>query len=94
MDFHVSNDAITLRDEKGQTVAEVDFPAMENNMVNICHTYVSPSLRGQKVADRLLLALVEKLRAEGKKAYPTCSYAVRWFSQHPEHSDLCSESRC
>ena len=28
------------------------------------------------------------LRGEGLRVRPTCSYAARWFSEHPEESDL------
>lgn len=88
MELNYTDDAITLENEAGDLLAEVDFPEMKKGVVNICHTYVSPALRGQKAADTLLLALADKLRAEGKRAYPTCSYASWWFSQHPEYGDV------
>ena len=74
-------------DESGRLLAEVTFP-VSGGVANINHTYVSEALRGQGAAAQLLEAAVAKLRADGLKAGPTCTYAVKWFSEHPEESDL------
>ncbi|WP_347130217.1 GNAT family N-acetyltransferase [Neglectibacter timonensis] len=42
------------------------------------------------MAGKLLEEVSQKLRKEGKKAVPICSYAVKWFEKHPEYSDLLS----
>ena len=42
------------------------------------------------VAGKLLEEVSQRLRKEGKKAVPICSYAVKWFEKHPEYSDLLS----
>lgn len=77
---------IWAEDETG-LLAEVTFPA-ESGIATIDHTFVHESLRGQGVAGQLLAAAAAQIRKDCLKAKPTCSYAVKWFSQHPEESDL------
>ena len=75
-------------DGGGRLVAEITFPCTQPGIYTIDHTFVDPSLRGQSIAGQLLAAAVEQIRSNGWRARPTCSYAVKWFSQHPEASDL------
>ena len=88
MDFKYEDNRIYLEDEKGKTIAEVTFPSVAENKVNVNHTYVDRSLRGQGVADKLLTALAQDLKKKNKKAVATCSYAVDWFEKHPEYKEL------
>lgn len=87
MDFQHEQGHIYAKDSSGTIIAEVVFPA-SNGVADIDHTFVDSSLRGQGVADQLLKAAVEQIRADGLKAKLTCSYSVKWFDQHPENSDL------
>lgn len=77
--------------EHGQTIAEVTFPAVSPDCVNINHTYVSPSLRGQGVADSLMHAAVETISLQNKKAIATCPYADQWLDRHPEQAQLVKD---
>jgi predicted GNAT family acetyltransferase len=87
MEFQHSPGRIFALDGDGKLIAEVTFPA-EGGVADIDHTFVDASLRGQGVAGKLLAAAAEQIRAEGLKAKATCSYAVKWFDQHPEEQDL------
>ena len=75
-------------DEQDKLLAEVTFPDTADGAADIDHTFVDDSLQGQGIAGKLMEALAEHLRAQGKKAVLTCSYAVRWFEKHPEYHDL------
>lgn len=89
MDFIHQNDRIVTYDSEGRTIAEVTFPAKDTSTVNVDHTFVDDSLRGQGVAEKLMLELADELRNQNKKAVLTCSYAVRWFGKHEdEYSDI------
>ncbi len=88
MEFKHEKSRIFLNNEKGKTIAEVTFPEASDNRVDINHTFVDGSLRGQGVADKLLTELAQELRSKNKKAVATCSYAVGWFEKHPEYEDL------
>lgn len=87
MKFSQQPGHIFARDENGKLLAEVTFPEREGVAV-INHTFVDDSLRGQGMAGQLLQAVADTLRREGRKARPTCSYAVHWFATHPEEQDL------
>ena len=51
MQFIIENHKIYAQNEAGERLAEVDFPALDENTVSIDHTFVDPSLRGQGVGD-------------------------------------------
>ena len=93
MTFTTENDRIFCRQE-GRVVAEVTFPQIRPGAVVIDHTWVDPSLRGQGTAGQLMQAVVDKLRADGRKAQATCSYARGWFAKHPEAADVLADDWC
>ena len=74
-------------EEEGRVIAEVTFPDRDG-AADIDHTFVDDTLRGQGVAGQLLRAAADQIRAEGKRARATCSYAEIWFERHPEEADL------
>ncbi len=84
MDFKIQNNEIYYIDEKGEKAAEVTFPNIDADTVEINHTFVSPSLRGTGVAGKLMQAAAEEISRHGKKAVLTCSYAISWFERHEE----------
>ncbi len=87
MEFTTLENKIELV-EDGKVLAEIDFPACGDGCVDICHTFVDGSLRGQGVAGKLMRQCADELRRTGRKAVPTCSYAAAWFEKHPEEADL------
>ena len=89
MDFKYGKNRIYLENENGECIAEVTFPQISENEVNINHTFVDRSLRGQGVADKLVKELAVYLRKNNKKAISSCSYAVDWFEKNPEYDDVC-----
>lgn len=91
MNFKQDENRIFLTDPEGKTIAEVRIPEKEPGVRDIERTFVDDSLRGQGIADQLLHAVVDRLQQEGKKAIPSCSYAVKWFGNHPEHENLVNK---
>lgn len=91
MELIYESNRIYGRNDAGEVIAEVTFPAIDATTVDIDHTFVDQSLRGQGIANQLLLAAAERIRVQGKKAVLTCSYAVGWFDSHPEYSDLLKD---
>jgi len=84
VEFLHDQDSIYAIDKSGDRIAEVTFP-ISDGVANINHTYVDPALRGQGIAGQLMTAAVEQIRSAGLKARPTCSYAIKWFAEHPEY---------
>lgn len=93
MEFKKSENRIWLENEQGQELAFVSFPAEGEQTVLVDHTVVDGSLRGQGVAGKLMEVLVEELQGSQRKAALSCSYAVKWFAQHPEHQDCLVEEK-
>ena len=87
-EFKTEPNRVWLPDGKGNMMAEVLFPAEDANVVNITHTFVDDSLRGQGIAGKLMEAAAAELRRQCKKTKLTCPYAVKWFPKHPEYSDI------
>lgn len=88
MDFIFKEDRVVLLNEEEKVIAEVTFPSVDAYTVDIDHTFVDDSLRGQGVAGKLMEAAAGYLKEHGKKAVLTCSYAVKWFEKHPEYGDV------
>ncbi|WP_070000884.1 GNAT family N-acetyltransferase [Cellulosilyticum sp. I15G10I2] len=91
MNFSYEPNKIFAINGGGEIIAEVTFPEVKDNVVNINHTFVDPTLRGQGVASLLLQEAYQTIKNQNKKAIMTCSYAVKWFEQHTECSDILSK---
>ena len=90
MDFKRNENQIALYSETGALLAEVTVPYTDesHSAVEVDHTFVDASLRGQGIAGKLMIELADELKKRGLKAVPTCSYAVHWFEKHPEQAHL------
>ena len=87
MEFLVEEGRIYHQDERNTVLAEVTYCPVRAGVVDVDHTYVDPSLRGQGVAGRLMEALAEELRARGLKAVASCSYADVWLERNREANE-------
>lgn len=91
MNFVHNENQIALYSESNELLAEITFPYFNESTVNINHTYVNPVLRGQGIASKLMLELIEELTKRNLKAVPSCTYAQAWFNKHPEYHNLLKE---
>lgn len=90
MKFEQEPGRIFAVDEQGDLLCEIIFP-VEEETASINRTYVSEVLRGQGVANQLMEAVVRQIEEDGLKARPVCSYAVKWFENHPEKRALLKD---
>jgi predicted GNAT family acetyltransferase len=93
MDYICEEDRIYALNDKNETIAEVDFPAEGADGVAITRTFVDDSLRGQGVAAELVERVYDEMKAKRKTIRPVCSYAVKWFAERPEKSDVLAKDR-
>lgn len=91
MELQFESNRIFMADDLGKTIAEITFPEIAPGIVDIDHTFVDGSLRGQGVAGKLAAATVRQIRENGWKAKVSCSYIVSWMEKHPEEKDLLAE---
>ncbi len=68
--------------------AEMTYRAVRPGVIAIDHTGVPPQFRGQGIAEQLVLAGIEDIRAKSLQVIPLCSYVAAQFRRHPDWSDL------
>lgn len=61
---------------------------VEGDTFIVEHTFISPTLRGQGVAGKLLDSLLEYAKENHIMITPVCPYVVSAFEKHPEWHDL------
>jgi len=83
-EFTHEKDRIVLYGDGNEVLAEITFREIEEGLVDINHTFVDESLRGQGIADKLMKELTHRLIDEGKRAVATCSYAESWLEKHED----------
>ena len=88
MKFIYEKNRIYLNDENNEVIAEILFPLVSENTVDINRTYVSEVLRGQGVAGKLMEAALKTIEENGWNAKTSCSYAEKRSEKHPEKADL------
>ena len=69
-----------LLSDNGEVIGEMN---MKNSII-ITHTGVALDYRGQGLAEKLVLAGIEKARHENIKLGATCPYAAEYFRKHKE----------
>lgn len=90
MDLKREGNAFRKYDGEGKMIAEVLFPE-NNGSYEITRTFVDESLRGQKMAAKLVERVIEQAKEDNKKITPSCSYAVHYFEKNDEYSDLVAK---
>jgi predicted GNAT family acetyltransferase len=66
----------------------VTFPLHDTGVVNINHTFVDPSLRGQGFASKMMHETMKFLQSKDLKVVATCPYAVVWLKKHKEYETM------
>lgn len=81
------NGVFELMDEQNKAVGELTFILKEEQMI-INHTGVNPDLRGQGLAEKLVLEAVDYARKNKLKIIPFCSYVSVYVGKHAEVQDV------
>ena len=84
MDFEKVKGRIFKENENGDTLAEITYKYVGEDIALATHTFVDPSLRGGGVAEELVDALVTEMEVQGKKIKPVCPYVVMLFKRKPD----------
>jgi uncharacterized protein len=73
-------------------VAEMAFGITGSNMT-VFHTQVADKLKGQGVAPKLVVAMVDYARKNNLKVIPLCPYVHAQFKRRPEeYSDVWNQN--
>lgn len=71
--------------------AEYTVAAGSGAHIVFTHTEITPALRGQGLASRLVKAALDDARGRGLTVVPVCPFVARWIRLHPEYADLVNE---
>lgn len=77
-----------IGESEANDIARITWVFLDDTTIDINHTFVSPELRGQSIAGKLLGKVVEMAREENLKVVPTCSYAVKKLTRNDEYQDI------
>ena len=84
MEFISESGRIYAENDNGEVVAEITY-TVNDGIATINHTFTDDSLRGQRIAGKLVQTAAEQIIKNGYKLRATCSYAVSWLNKHPEY---------
>lgn len=73
--------------QDGKLLAEITW-TMLGDVMAVDHTFVSPDLRGQGVAKKLLDRAAAYAREKEYKMEPICSYVVTAFERYDDYNDI------
>ncbi|MEE1228118.1 MAG: N-acetyltransferase [Lachnospiraceae bacterium] len=93
MFYTLYSDKIVLENEDHKTVAQLNFPEVEDGINEISHVFVDRSLNAQSTADRMMDKAISHFRKVHHQVIPACDYAVDYFKNHPEDADLVVEPK-
>ena len=65
--------------------------ARDGDILDLQHTVVLPTHRGQGLAGLLAERAFQDAAAEGLTVVPTCGFVAGWVREHPEVADLVAE---
>lgn len=92
MEWVYEDGRIYSTDENGDVLAETTYIKKTNGEVDIDHTFVHSSLRGQGIASKMMGVVAAYIRKEGWKATASCSYANMWLERNKEdYADIISD---
>ncbi len=86
--FNRTSDSLYLGEDPRQPLAEINFIPLGDHGLSITHTYVSDSLRGQGMGGKLVDAVADLARAQGRKLSATCSFAAKLLREDAKYADV------
>lgn len=88
MEIIKESNRVRIINDKKENIAYVSFPQVSENTVVIQKTFVSESLRGMGIASKLMELAYDVIKESNQKAEIECSYALKWFDNHPSKCDI------
>ena len=61
--------------------------AKTGDVYNLEHTFVPEELRGQGLAEQLVLGTLAEIRKQGARFIPTCPFIQTFLKRHPEQRE-------
>lgn len=88
MKFITEKNEIYVLNNENRKIVRATFPFIKDNVINVDHTFVDPSLRGQGIASTLMKEVYNYAKEQGYTAVASCPYAVVWFKKNRDKQDI------
>lgn len=88
MEFIKKQNEIYVLNESGNKIVRATFPFIEDNVVNVDHTFVTKELRGQGIASKLMNEVYNYAKKQDYTVVASCPYAVAWFKRNKDKQDV------
>ncbi|KAF1301231.1 MULTISPECIES: GNAT family N-acetyltransferase [Enterococcus] len=88
MEIKEEKNRFALYNDEGEEIGEMTWADAGEEIMIIDHTFVDPTYRGQKLAEKLVRSGVDKARRDGLKIIPLCPFAKKEFSEKSEYQDV------
>lgn len=88
MKFITEKNEIYVLNNENRKIVRATFPFIKDNVINVDHTFVDPSLRGQGVAGQLMNEVYNHAKEHNYTVVNTCPYAVAWFTKNTDKADV------
>ncbi|GAA4295000.1 GNAT family N-acetyltransferase [Nibribacter koreensis] len=72
----------------GDEEAEMTYSYTEDNVLDLDYTFVPETYRNQGIADQLVQAGLEFVKAKGFRFIPSCPVVEAYAQRHPEYQSL------
>lgn len=66
----------------------LDYREIDEDTLELYHTYVTTSLRSQGIAAKIVETALVYAQDNRLKVLPTCSYVRNYIDRHPQFQDL------
>ena len=88
MDIKKGHNKYYIGEDENHDIARITWVFENEKTINLNHTFVDPSLRGQGVAEQLLNKAVAFAKEHSYKIKPTCSYAIKKMRASDQYKDI------
>jgi hypothetical protein len=72
----------------GNAVAFLQYRKPASGPIVLVHTEVPVALEGRGLGGKLVKAVMEAARSEGRQVEPRCPFARSYLERHPEYASL------
>lgn len=91
MKFIKETNEIYVLNEDGNKIVRATFPFIEDNVINVDHTFVTKDLRGQGIASKLMNEVYNLAKEKGYTVVNSCPYAIAWFKRNKDKQDVLNK---
>lgn len=83
-----TSNKLYIGDDPQAPLAEIHFVEIGDDRLDVDHTFVSETLRGQGIGDLLVERVVDYARQHGKKIIPTCPFVKNRLERNKQYHDI------